>query len=184
MNPALPAQPDPDEWAGFDVGAFEQGSPASRWALSRYLVGRAIGESISRSLLIVALVILALAGVVEWSGSTFWSVVVAVFALGVLGMRAVLRAVLRRLTAADQPGPIEARLAALVADTRSDVLAELRRIGLPGRTWTLPLLGLRFLGRERRRKTVARLRGFDLDRVVPKSRVDELHLMLRDTLGR
>ena len=184
MKPALPAEPDPDDPVGYDAGAFEQGSPVSRWALARYLVGRALGESVSRSLLIVALGILVLAGLVEWLGSTFWSIVIAVVALAVLAMRATLRAVLRRLTAADQVGPIEARLHALVADTRSDVLVELRRIGLPGRTWTLPLLAVRLLGRQRRRKTVARLRTFDIDRVVPKSRVDELHLILRDTIGR
>ncbi|PZS19077.1 MAG: hypothetical protein DLM57_04900 [Pseudonocardiales bacterium] len=184
MKPAFPAEPDPDEPINYDVGAFEQGSPISRWALARYLVGRAIGESISRTLLIVALGALVLAGVVEWLGSTFWSVVIAVLALAVLAMRAMLRAILRRLTAADRVGPIEARLHSLVDDTRSDVQAELRRIGLPGRPWTLPLLPLRLIGRQRRRKTVARLRTFDLDRVVPKSRVDELHLILRDTIGR
>jgi hypothetical protein len=184
VNPALPAGPDPDDPIGYDVGAFEQGTPISRWALARYLVGRAIGESLSGALLIAALVILVLAGLVEWLGSTFWSIVIAVLALGVLVMRAALRAVLLRVMAAEQVGPLETRLQALVADTRSDVLGELRRIGLPGRTWTLPLLPLRLLGRNRRRKTLARLRTFDLDRVVPRSRVDELHLILRDTMGR
>jgi hypothetical protein len=184
VNPALPVGPEPDDPFGVDVGAFEQGSPVSRWALARYLVGRAIGESISRSLLVVALVVLGCAGLVEWLGSTFWSIVIAVLALAVLGMRAILRAVLRRVTAADQLAPLEARLRALVSDTRSDVLAELRRIRLPGRTWSLPFFAFRLLGRERRRKTIARLRTFDLDRVVPKARVDELHLLLRDALGR
>ncbi|MDQ2751343.1 MAG: hypothetical protein M3Y44_17720 [Actinomycetota bacterium] len=185
MNPALPAEPDPDEPIAYDVGAFEQGSPISRWALARYLVGRAIGESVSRSLLIVALVILVIAAVVEWPlHSSFWAVVLALFALGVLAMRAILGAVLRRLSAVDQVGPIEARLRALVGDTKSDVLAELRRIGLPGHTWTLPVLPFRFVGLERRRRTVAALRKFDVDRVVPKGRVDELHLILRDTIGR
>ena len=182
VNLALP-EPDPDAPVGYDVGAFEQGSPASRWALARYLVGRALGESISRSLLVLALGILALAGLAEWAGSTFWSVLLALLALAVLAVRAVLGAVLRRLSAAERLGPIEARLHALVAETRSDVLAELRRIGLPGRTWTLPLLAVRFLGRQRRRAAVARLRGFDLDRVVPKARVDEVHLILRDAIG-
>jgi hypothetical protein len=184
VNPALPEGPEPDDPFGVDVGPFEQGTPTSRWALARYLVGRALGESISRSLLVVAVLILAFAGLVEWLGSTFWSIVIALLALAVLAMRAILRAVLRRLTASDRVGPLETRLRALVADTRSDVLAELRRIGLPGRTATLPLLALRLLGRERRRRTVARLRTFDLDRVVPKARVDELHLLLRGTLGR
>jgi hypothetical protein len=94
-------------------------------------------------------------------------------------MRAVLRAVLVRLTVGEPVGGLEARLRALVDDTRSDVLAELRRIGLPGRTWTLPVLALRLIGTVRRRDTLARLRTFDLDRVVPAARVDELHLVLR-----
>jgi hypothetical protein len=187
------SEPDPDEPAGSDVGAFEQGSPVSRWALARYLVGRALGESIGRSLLIVGLVVLALAGLVEWLGSTFWSIVIALVALAVLAMRAVLRAVLRRLTTANpvstagmvgSAGTVEMRLQALVAETRSDVLAELRRVGLPGRTWSLPLLALRFLGRQRRRRALTKLRSFDVDRVVPKARLDELHLILRDMHGR
>jgi hypothetical protein len=184
VNPELRPGPEPDEPIAVDVGAFEQGSPVSRWALARYLVGRAIGESIGRSLLVVAVVFLAVAGLVEWAGSTFGSIVIALIALAVLGLRAIMRAVLRRLTAVDRVAPLEARMRALVADTRSDVLAELRRIGLPGRTWTLPLLVLRLLGRQRRRRTLARLRTFDLERVVPKARVDELHLVLRDSLGR
>jgi hypothetical protein len=163
-----------------ETGAFRQGSDVSRWALARYLVGRALGQSISRSLLILAVLILAVAALIGWGlGSPFWAVVVAVVAVGVLAMRALLRAVLRRLTASDGADALAARLRALVSDTRSDVLRELRRIGLPGRTWTLPLLVLRFLGRDRRRDTVARLRTFDLDRVVPPARVDELHLVLR-----
>jgi hypothetical protein len=184
VHPEPRSGPDPDEPVGVDVGAFEQGSPVSRWALARYLVGRAIGESIGRSLLVVALLFLILAALVEWAGSTFWSIVIALIALAVLGLRAIMRAVLRRLTAVDRVAPLEARMRALVADTRSDVLAELRRIGLPGRTWTLPLLVLRLLGRQRRRRTLARLRTFELERVVPKARVDELHLLLRDSLGR
>lgn len=180
----VPAEGHPDEPFGYDVGSFEQGSPLRRWALARYLVGRAIGESVSRNLLILAVGLLIMAGVVEWFGSTFWAVLIAVAALAVLAMRAVLRAVLGRLTAAKQVAPVEARLNALVDSTRAAVFAELRRIGLPGRSWTLPLLAMRFLGRRRRATTLARLRTFELDRVVPPSRVDELHLIIRDTLGR
>ncbi|HEV7192833.1 MAG TPA: hypothetical protein VGN35_06445 [Jatrophihabitantaceae bacterium] len=163
-----------------DVGSFRQGSPLSRWALARYLVGRALGESISRSLLAVALLVLGLAGLVEWgAGSTFWAVVIALAGLGMLTMRAVLRAVLVRLTALEARAPIEGRLRELVADTRADVRAELRRIGLPGHPWSLPLLTLSFLGRERRGRTVERLRHFEVERVVPAARLDELHLVLR-----
>jgi hypothetical protein len=167
-----------------DVGEFRQGSPVSRWALARYLVGRSIGESVSWSLLFVGLGILAVAALVGWGlNSTFWAVVIGIIGLGVLALRALLRAVLRRLTAADQLEPIEQRLRGLVSDTRSDVLRELRRLGLPSHTWTLPLLALRFAGR-RRRETLERLRRFDVDRVVPKARLDELHLLLRSAVGR
>jgi hypothetical protein len=183
VDPALPVPlpPEPPGSGSWDaeVGDFRQGSPVSRWALARYLVGRAIGESVGRSLLIAGLLLLGLAVAVEQGlHAPFWAVVVAIVAFACLGLRALLRAVLRRLTAADQFGPIEARLRALVAETRSDVLRELRRVGLPGRTWTLPLLALRLIGRTRRRDTTARLRRFDVDRVVPRARLDELHLLL------
>jgi hypothetical protein len=173
-----------DDGEHVDVGDFRQGTAASQWALSRYLVGRAIGESVGNSLMIVAIVILALAALIWWAGSIFWAVVVAVIALGVLLMRGLMLAVLRRLTAAGQYGPLEDRLRALVSDTRSDVLRELRRIGLPGHTWTLPLLGVRLFRSSRRQDTFDRLRTFQLDNAVPKARLDELHLLLRSAVGR
>jgi len=70
-----------------------------------------------------------------------------------------------------------------VSDTHGDVLRELRRLGLPSHLWTLPLLALRLAGR-RRAETFERLRAFDIDRAVPKARLDELHLLLRDATGR
>lgn len=161
-----------------DVGEFEQGTPFSRWALARYLVGRAIGESVGHLLLLVALVVLGLAAACQWGlRSTFLAVLLAVLALTVLVVRAGLRAILRRLTEVDRYGPIEKRLRGLVADTRGDVLRELRRIGLPSHTITLPLLAVRLFGRKRR-ATLARLRAFDIERAVPKNRLDELHMLL------
>ncbi|MEO6885706.1 MAG: hypothetical protein ABI232_05375 [Jatrophihabitantaceae bacterium] len=173
-----------DVGSAADVGEFRQGSPLSQWALARYLVGRAIGESISTSLMITAVVILTVAGLFWWLGWIGWAILVAIIALLMLGMRAILLAVLRRLTAAGAYTPIEQRMRAIVADTRSDVLAELRRIGLPGRTWTLPLLALRFAGRERRALTLKRLREFQVQNAVPKARLDELHLLLLTAVGR
>lgn len=181
MHPALPDEPFEAAGSGpaGEVGDFEQGSPLSRWALARYLVGRAIGESVGHTLLLVALVVLGLAAVCEWVlHTTFVAVVVAVLGLIVLLLRAALRAVLRRLTATDRYGPIEARLRALVSDTRSDVRRELRRIGLPSRPMTLPLLAFRLVGK-RRAATLARLREFDIERAVPRARLDELHMLLR-----
>jgi hypothetical protein len=167
-----------------DVGAFRQGSPLSQWTLARYLVGRAIAESAGRALLVVAIGVLVLAALSWLAGAQFWSVVVGIVGVAVLGMRALLLGLLRRLSVAGTYAPLDARLRALVADTRADVLRELRRLGLPGRTWTLPLLGLRLARRRTRAATMDRLGGFDIDRAVPAARLDELHLLLRSATGR
>lgn len=195
MNDVQPAVPDPDEpflsadgpaedaTSGGQVGAFRQGTAASRWALARYLVGRAIGESVGSTLLVVLVVLLALAVLVQTTvHATFVTVVLCLAALAVLLLRWILLTLLRKLTAVDQFGPVEERLRRLVADTRSDVLRELRRIGLPSHRITLPLLAFRLLGR-RRGQVLERLRSFDLGRAVPAARVDELHLLLRSTVG-
>lgn len=177
MQPAVPDGP----WTSADeVGEFRQGNPLSRWALARYLVGRAVAEAVSRTLFVLVLVGFGLAALGKWVvHSTLLTVLFVVLAVGVALMRWALRAVLRRLTAAATYAPIEARLRALVSDTRGDVLRELRRLGLPSRAGTLPLLAIRLIGR-RRAETAERLRSFDVDRAVPKARLDELHLLLRD----
>lgn len=164
---------------GPDVGPYEQGTAASRWALARYLVGRALGESVGRGLLILALVVLGVAGLAQWAGATVWAVLIALIALGLLAMRALVRSLLRRLTAGDGLAGVEQQLRALVAATRRDVHRELRRVGLPGHTWTLPLLALRLLRSRRRAETMARLRSFRVDNVVSRTRLDELHLALQ-----
>jgi hypothetical protein len=180
VRPELPQEP-PDErpWqSAGDVGEFPQGSPLSQWALSRYLVGRALGESVGYTLLFVALLVFGLAAACEWGlHSTFLAVVFCVLAVGVLLVRAVLRAILRRLTATDRHGPVEARLRKLVAETRGDVLRELRRVGLPSHAVTLPFLAFRLAGK-RREATLLRLREFEVDRAVPRARLDELHMLL------
>lgn len=174
---------DPATVRGGEVGAFRQGSAASQWALARYLVGRAIGESVGITLLVVVAVLVLLAVLVQFTvHATFVVVVLVVAALLALLLRAALLAVLRRLTSAQRFGPVEDRLRELVSATRSDVLRELRRIGLPSHVITLPLLGVRMVGR-RRVQTLARLRDFQVERAVPAARVDELHLLLRD-MGR
>ncbi|HZZ97617.1 MAG TPA: hypothetical protein VFE19_11390 [Jatrophihabitantaceae bacterium] len=163
-----------------EVGDFRPGSPFSQWALGRYLVGRALTESIGTSLLIVALAVFAVAAVAEWLlHSTLLAVLLVIVAVFVLLMRWVLLAVVRRLTSFSQYAPIEERINTLVAETRGDVFRELRRVGLPSHMWTLPLLPIRLLGSKRRPDTVERMRAFELARVVPKARIDETFLLLR-----
>jgi hypothetical protein len=180
MPTALPEEP----WiSADDVGEFRQGSPASRWALARYLVGRAIAESLTRTLLLAAAVLLGLAALCYWGAHvTVAAVLLALVGFGVLLLRTGLRAVLFRLTAVDRYGPVEGRLRQLVRDTRADVRRELRRVGLPSHTATLPLLAIRLAGK-RRKATLARLREFRVDRVVPQARLDELHMLIRSAAG-
>jgi hypothetical protein len=45
--------------------------------------------------------------------------------------------------------------------------------------WTLPLLVWRLTRRTRRAETLRRLRGFDAERVVSRSRLDEVHMIVR-----
>lgn len=160
-----------------DVGAFAQGDELSRWALGRYLLGRALAVQVSRGLLAVALLVAAAAIAAYFGGLTVLAVLVGLIAVAVLGARAILMAVLRHTTMPSVATDGEQRLAALVADTRKDVGRELRRLGLPSRTVTLPLLALRLAGR-RRQQVLARLREFDVERVVPAGRLDEMHLLL------
>jgi len=174
--------PRPDD--NIDVGAFEQGSPLSRWALARYLVGRVLTEAVGNALLIVAIVVLVLAGLAQFGlHSTVLCVLLVIIAIIVLLVRFVLLTIVRRLTGFAQFGPLEERMTALIDNTRKDVMRELRRIGLPGRTLTLPLLAFRFVGRARRADTLARLKQFDTERAVPKARLDEVHILLRQAFS-
>jgi hypothetical protein len=181
VQPELEPEPRPEpefepERPGIDVGAFRQGSPLSQWALARYLVGRAVAESLGTALWLLAGVLLVGAGLLWWRHWLGFAAVLIVVALCLLLMRAALLALLRRLTALPGAGP---RVRVLVRQTRGDVLRELRRLGLPGRTWTLPLLAARLIAPRRRPETLRRLRGFDVDRAVPAARLDELHLLVR-----
>lgn len=178
MNSQL--EPDPErpngEQFNVDVGEFRQGSTLSQWALARYLIGRAVGESLGIGLAVIGVLGLVAAVLLWWQHWRVPAAVLALAALGVLLMRAVLLGLLRRLTAL--PGT-SGRVRAIVGETRGDVLRELRRLGLPGRSWTLPLLAWRLIRGRHRRPTVERLRGFDLARAVPPARLDELHLLLQ-----
>jgi hypothetical protein len=161
-----------------DVGAFRPGTSGSRWALSRYLVGRAIGEQVATALLVVALAVIAIAVGLYLVAPAWLAVMVGVIGLGLLLMRAAVGALIRRVTGVGRFGALEERVQGLVAETRGDVRRELRRLGLPSHTVTMPVLAVRLLGR-RRGEVIDRLRDFDIDRVVPAGRVDDVHLVMQ-----
>lgn len=175
-----PLRSSPADAQTIEVGSFRQGTPVSQWALARYLAGRAIAESVGRTLLVLALVVLVVAAVCWSAHVRVLAILLLVVAVAVLLMRVALLAVLRRLTAFRRYHPLEERLVALVRDTRGDVHRELKRVGLPSTTVTLPLLAVRLLRSRTRGATLERLRLFRLDNVVPRARVDELHLLLRN----
>ncbi|MBE7186958.1 hypothetical protein [Jatrophihabitans endophyticus] len=192
MQPAVP-EPPRDEWyhatdggadePGIDVGAFEQGTEFSRWALARYIVGRVILERVSWGLLGIAVLLLVLGAAAGWGlHSTALTVVCVLLALTVLALRAVLRAVLRRLMAFQTFAPVEDRIRSIVGGAGDDIFAELRRVGLPSHTLTLPLLVPRLIGR-RRPDTMQRIRAFRVEQAVPRARRDELYLVLRQASG-
>jgi hypothetical protein len=177
LSMAVGAMPTIGSDAEPEVGEFRAGNPISQWALSRYLVGQAIGADVSRGLLLGALLFGAVAALVGWTGPTWGAVLLGLSAVGLLLMRVLLDAVLRRLTADRRLGALRQELRSLVAATRGDVRRELRRIGVPSRPWTMPLLAWRLAGR-RREETFSRLRQFEVNRVVPPARLDQLHLLL------
>lgn len=172
LEPDDPASPAPE------VGEFRQGTADSRRALSGYLVGRAIGEQTAAGLMILGFAFLALAVGGYFIAPTWLAVLVGLIGFGLLLVRAVVAALMRRLAGVGRFGPHEDRMRSLVAETRGDVRRELRRLGLPSHTATMPILAARLLGR-RRREVIARLRGFDIDRVVPPARVDDMHLVIQ-----
>jgi hypothetical protein len=162
---------------GPEVGDFRQGTPGSRWALGRYLVGRAVVAYLDRALYVLAILVLGLGAAAWWLVSAWLGVPLVLVGLAVLGVRGLVATLVRGLTGTPKSGPADQRLNLLVDETRADVRRELRRIGLPSRSWTLPLLAIRLAGR-RRAETFQKLREFRADNVVSASRVDELHLLL------
>ncbi len=159
------------------VGAFRRGSGLSRVALGRYLVARALAQAIDRSMYAVALLLVAVSVVIFVLWIKWIAVLIFIVALFVLAFRALFMALLRRL--AGPLGVAENKIRDLVSDSRGDLRRELKRIGLPGSTLGLPLLGFRLLGR-RRAQTLEQIRHFDVTRVVPASRLDELHLIIEN----
>jgi hypothetical protein len=163
-----------------EVG-FGGTNPLAAGLLARYLVGRVVAARVSISLLITALILLA-GAVALWVWGPHWlAILIGLIALAVFAFRALVVAILRRIMGVGQLGPAEDKVRALVADTQGDLRRELRRIGLPATVFGMPLLMIRLIGR-RRAATFARLKQFDVNRVVPRSRQDELHFVVTSQL--
>ncbi|SOD74305.1 hypothetical protein SAMN05892883_3488 [Jatrophihabitans sp. GAS493] len=186
----LPSQPNgggrrysaghanPGEGPYVEVGAFRQGNELSQWMLARYLVSRVVGDYIAKFLLVAGLVVLALSIVVYVNGAQLFGVLVGLVAVGLLLTRGALQFLLQRLAGAQTIGATEVTMRRLVRESRGDVQRELRRIGVPSRSFTVPLLAVRLISRRRRAATLQRLRRFEIERAVSPAHLDALHLAL------
>ena len=158
----------------------QAGTGVTALMLARYLVGRAVAAQVSVTLWALGGILLVL-GVLVWFfvGPHWFAILMALFGLIVLGVRALVMLVLRKVMAVGRLGEAEGRIAGLVHDTGGDLRRELRRIGLPGSVVGMPLLALRIMGR-RRAQTFERMRRFDVANVVPRSRRAELEFIVRN----
>jgi hypothetical protein len=163
-----------------EVGNVRPGSTASQAALRRYLLTRALGSSIVRTVQWSAIAIVLLAALCWLGGLKVLAVLVGLVGVFVLLVRVLLNAIQRRLSRSDQLGALEPRVAALVSRTRRGLRQELRRVGLSGAPWAPLLIVFRLLRPIRRIETVQALTRIDLAKVVPPSQVDELYLLLRN----
>jgi hypothetical protein len=167
------------EQPGIEVGNFGPASATSQAALRRYLLVRALGSSVVNAVQWTGVATLLIAALCWLGGLKVLAVLVALFALLVFAVRGVLSALSRRLAGSDKLGPLEPRVAALVARTRRGLRRELRRVGLPGTPWAPMLIALRLVRPLRRASTLQALSRIDLAKVVPPSQLDELQILLR-----
>lgn len=157
----------------------QAGTGLTALMLARYLVGRVLAARVSATLWIIGGLVLVLAVLLWFAGPHWLAVVVGLLGLIVLGVRALVMLILRKVMAVGRLGQAEARITALVRDTGGDLRRELRRIGLPGSVFGMPLLLLRIVGK-RRGQTFERMRHFDVANVVPRSRRAELEFIVRN----
>lgn len=163
----------------YEVGNIGPGSAASQAVLRRYLLTRALGSSILHALQWTGVAVLVLAAL-SWLGELkLLAVLLGLLALAVLAVRGMLSALTRRLSGASRLGPLEPRMAALVAHTRRGLRRELRRVGLPSSPWAPLFIAWRLIRPFRRARTAQALSRIDLAKVVPPSQVDELQILLR-----
>ena len=157
---------------------FSPSAELTQLALRRYLLTRAIGASVVRTVHWFGIAVLVLA-VAVWSLGVPWlAVLIGLFAVVVLLVRTMLSGIQRRISGIAEMGVDGAQVERMVGQTRKGLRAELRRVGLPSAPWGPLLVGIRLIRPERRADTVAKLARFDLSQVVPSRTLDELLLLL------
>jgi hypothetical protein len=175
--------PADSESAGLDGNIAAANDPAVRrrtTIILRYLLGRLAVDHIRR-LTRWFWVLIPVGGLLALLLSPRW-IGVGVAALGVLMLVLRVAAVrmLHQRSLAPEFRSAEDELAAAVDAGRTSLRVELRRVGLPSRSWHLPVFALRLARGKVRAKARARLRAVDVDRVLPRAQLQRALRLLED----
>jgi hypothetical protein len=152
-------------------GATQAGAGRRTTIVLRYLLGRLAVDHFHRVTRWVWLVPVLGAALLlvrpRWIG-------VAVFGVGVLLIvaRAVVVAIVRRVSLARRFRPVEEDLCSAVEAGKSNLRLELRSAGLPNRPLGLALFATRLARGSARADLRSRLRQVDVDRVLPRAQLE------------
>jgi hypothetical protein len=179
--PGRPGQARGSRFGGAGVAGAAGGAGVAggRDALRRYVLTRALATWILNSVQLTGIGVLIGAVLVGFAGLKWLAVLLVLLAAVVLLFRVLLSAVVRRL--AGGSGRADAKLTALVRETRRELRHELRRVGLPGTVFAPTAIVVRLIRTSRRSDTLERLAAVDLSTIVPQSRLDDLELVIGRT---
>jgi hypothetical protein len=167
--------------AAADPETVQVGAGRRTTVVLRYLLGRLAVDHFQRVTRWVWLLPLLGAGLLlvrpRWVG-------LAVIALGLLLIvaRAVMVAVVRRVSLARRFRPVEEELCSAVEAGKANLRVELRSAGLPNRSWRLAFFATRLARGSGRDDLRSRLRQVDIDRVLPRAQMERaLRLLGKST---
>ncbi|HVQ94457.1 MAG TPA: hypothetical protein VMU51_25695 [Mycobacteriales bacterium] len=167
--------------AAADPDTVQVGAGRRTTVVLRYLLGRLAVDHLQRVTRWVWLVPVLGAGLLllrpRWIG-------LAVIVLGLLliATRAVMVAVVRRVSLARRFRPVEEELCSAVEAGKANLRVELRSAGLPNRSWRLALFATRLARGSGRDDLRSRLRQVDIDRVLPRVQMERaLRLLNKST---
>ncbi len=173
-------EPPSEAEAEVDAAAREVGAGRRTTVVMRYLLGRLAVDHLRRLTGWMWLVPLLGLGLLlvrpRWIG-------VGVLALGVLVLVSRFAAmwVLRRVSLPPRFRPVEEELRSAVEAGKANLRVELRRVGLPSRSWHLPVFVFRLARGDARAQARSRLREVDVDRVLPRAQLEKALRLLDET---
>jgi hypothetical protein len=167
-----PGLPDAAPSAAATPGdGADHGAARRNTVILRYLLGRLAIDHVRRltrwtpAVLVIGAILLVVRP--RWIGF-------AVIAVGVLLVAARVGAVLllERLSLPPRFRSVENGLRDAVEAGKANLRVELRGVGLPSRSWHVPVYALRLARGAGRMRARSRLRQVDMDRVLPRAQVE------------